>query len=160
MKPSIYVTQPIPDKVFQLLAPLAELEINPDAAHIPTKQELLDGVLRNDILFSRLSDVIDADVIRANPRLKLIASMAIAPSAIDIPAATARGIPISTVPPITTEGAMAMLAISFISEEETGADHCQHDNPTIGQEYMTDWLVDRFGIDEKAQLGQVLRPIF
>lgn len=103
MKPSIYVTQPIPDKVFRLLAPLAKLEINPDAAHIPTKQELLAGVHRNDILFSRLSDVIDADVIGANPHLKLIASMAIVPSAIDIPAATARGIPISTVPPITTE---------------------------------------------------------
>ena len=51
------------------------------------------------------------------------------------------------------------VTIRFIDEEETGADHCQHDNPTIGQEYMADWLVDRFGIDEKAQLGRVLRPI-
>ena len=51
------------------------------------------------------------------------------------------------------------VTIRFIDEEETGADHCQHDNPTIGQEYMADWLVDRFGIDEKAQLKQVLRPI-
>ena len=103
MKPRIYVTQPIPEKVFQLLAPIAKLEINPDAEHIPTKHELLQGVHRNDILFSRLSDVIDADVIRINPDLKLIASMAIVPSAIDVPEATARGIPISTVPPLTTE---------------------------------------------------------
>lgn len=51
------------------------------------------------------------------------------------------------------------VTITFINEEETGAEHCQHDNPTIGQEYMADWLVDRFGIDEKTQLGQVLRPI-
>ena len=49
--------------------------------------------------------------------------------------------------------------IKFLNEEETGADHCQHDNPTIGQEYMADWLVDRFGIDEKAQLGRVMLPI-
>ncbi|MEE8436471.1 MAG: D-glycerate dehydrogenase [bacterium] len=103
MKPRIYVTQTIPDKVFQLLAPIAHLEINPDAAHIPTKQELLEGVHRNDILFSRLNDVIDADVIRANPQLKLIASMAIVPSAIDVPEASARGIPVSTVPRLTTE---------------------------------------------------------
>ena len=34
-------------------------------------------------------------------------------------------------------------------EEETGADHCQHDNPTIGQEIMADWLANRFGIDER-----------
>ncbi|MCZ6558228.1 MAG: alpha/beta hydrolase, partial [SAR324 cluster bacterium] len=51
------------------------------------------------------------------------------------------------------------VTIEFISEEATGADHCQHDNPTIGQEYMADWLVDRFGIDERAQLGQIMRPI-
>jgi hypothetical protein len=37
-----------------------------------------------------------------------------------------------------------------VSEEQTGADHCQHDNPTLGQEIMADWLVDRFGIDERA----------
>ncbi|MEE8397157.1 MAG: alpha/beta hydrolase, partial [bacterium] len=49
--------------------------------------------------------------------------------------------------------------IRFVSEEETGAEHCQHDNPTIGQEYMADWLVDRFGIDEQAQLAHTLRPI-
>lgn len=46
--------------------------------------------------------------------------------------------------------------IKFVNEEETGADHCQHDNPTIGQEYMADWLVDLFGINEKEQLKQTL----
>ncbi len=33
-------------------------------------------------------------------------------------------------------------------EEETGTGHCQHDNPTLGQEYMTDWLASRFEIDQ------------
>nr|WP_301289500.1 alpha/beta hydrolase [Natronocella acetinitrilica] len=42
------------------------------------------------------------------------------------------------------------VTIKFVSEEETGADHCQHDNPTIGQEYMMDWLADQFQIDQKA----------
>ena len=41
----------------------------------------------------------------------------------------------------------------LVSEEETGADHCQHDNPTLGQEIIGDWLVERFGIDEKALRG-------
>jgi hypothetical protein len=34
--------------------------------------------------------------------------------------------------------------------EETGAEHCQHDNPTLGQELMLDWLTDVFGIDQRA----------
>jgi pimeloyl-ACP methyl ester carboxylesterase len=38
----------------------------------------------------------------------------------------------------------------LVSEEETGADHCQHDNPTLGQEIIGDWLVEQFGIDEKV----------
>ena len=39
------------------------------------------------------------------------------------------------------------------AEEETGAEHCQHDNPTIGQEILADWLADRFGIDQRKLLA-------
>ena len=34
------------------------------------------------------------------------------------------------------------VTLRFVTEEETGAEHCQHDNPTIGQELMADWLAD------------------
>ena len=40
------------------------------------------------------------------------------------------------------------VTLRLTDEEETGADHCQHDNPTIGQELMLDWLTDTFGIDQ------------
>jgi dienelactone hydrolase len=46
------------------------------------------------------------------------------------------------------------VTIKFLTEEETGAEHCQHDNPTIGEEYMFDWLADRFGIDQRQLLAQ------
>jgi dienelactone hydrolase len=38
--------------------------------------------------------------------------------------------------------------LRLTSAEETGAEHCQHDNPTLGQELMIDWLADVFGIDQ------------
>jgi pimeloyl-ACP methyl ester carboxylesterase len=41
------------------------------------------------------------------------------------------------------------VTLRFVSAEETGAEHCQHDNPTIGQELMLDWLANRFGIDQR-----------
>ncbi len=41
------------------------------------------------------------------------------------------------------------VTLRLTSEDETGADHCQHDNPTLGQELMIDWLADRFGIVER-----------
>jgi pimeloyl-ACP methyl ester carboxylesterase len=42
------------------------------------------------------------------------------------------------------------VTLRLLSAPETGADHCQHDNPTIGQEILSDWLADRFGIDQRS----------
>ena len=41
------------------------------------------------------------------------------------------------------------VTLRLTSAEETGAEHCQHDNPTLGQELMNDWLADKFGIDQR-----------
>jgi dipeptidyl aminopeptidase/acylaminoacyl peptidase len=41
------------------------------------------------------------------------------------------------------------VTLRLTTEEETGAEHCQHDNPTLGQELMTDWLADVFRIDQR-----------
>lgn len=46
------------------------------------------------------------------------------------------------------KGAGVDVTLRLVTEEETGADHCQHDNPTIGQEIMLDWLADKFAIDQ------------
>jgi hypothetical protein len=51
------------------------------------------------------------------------------------------------------------VTLRFVTPEETGADHCQHDNPTIGQELMADWLADRFGIDQPALMQKSLNPL-
>ena len=42
--------------------------------------------------------------------------------------------------------------LRLTDENETGAEHCQHDNPTIGQEILADWLADVFKIDQRALL--------
>ncbi len=47
----------------------------------------------------------------------------------------------------------------ILTPEETGAEHCQHDNPTIGQEVMCDWLADLFGIDQAALLRTGWNPL-
>ncbi len=48
------------------------------------------------------------------------------------------------------------VTFKLIEKEKTGAEHCQHDNPTIGQEYIGDWLADRFGMDQR-RLGRETR---
>ena len=47
----------------------------------------------------------------------------------------------------------------ILQPEETGAEHCQHDNPTIGQEVMCDWLADLFGIDQASLLRTGWNPL-
>ena len=49
--------------------------------------------------------------------------------------------------------------LRFVTPEETGAEHCQHDNPTIGQELMADWLADVFGIDQRRLASLALAPL-
>lgn len=49
--------------------------------------------------------------------------------------------------------------LRFVTPEETGAEHCQHDNPTIGQELMADWLADVFRIDQRALAAKALNPL-
>jgi dienelactone hydrolase len=42
------------------------------------------------------------------------------------------------------------VTLRVTTPDETGADHCQHDNPTLGQELMLDWLCDVFRIDQST----------
>ena len=49
--------------------------------------------------------------------------------------------------------------LRLLDAEETGAEHCQHDNPTIGQEILADWLCDQFKIDQSALLKQSFNPL-
>lgn len=44
------------------------------------------------------------------------------------------------------------VTLRFVTEDETGAEHCQHDNPTLGMELIGDWLAGVFGIDQRALL--------
>ncbi len=42
------------------------------------------------------------------------------------------------------------VTLRLLSPDETGAEHCQHDNPTLGEEIVGDFLADAFGIDQAA----------
>jgi glyoxylate reductase len=50
-----------------------------------------------------MHDAVDAEVIAAGTGLRVIASMSIVPATVDVAAATARRIPVTTIPPIVTE---------------------------------------------------------
>ena len=102
-RPRIYVTQPVAQSALERLRAVADVEMNPDTLHIVTKGELLSAVRGRDVLFCLLHDRVDREVIAAEPRLRMIASMKITPSDIAVDEATARRIPVTVIPPIVTE---------------------------------------------------------
>lgn len=102
-RPRIFVTQPVAASALERLRKVADVELNPDPVHIVTKDELIAAARSHDVLFCLLHDRVDRDVVAANPALKMIASMKITPSDIDVEEATRRRIPVTVIPPIVTE---------------------------------------------------------
>jgi glyoxylate reductase len=102
-RPRIFVTQPIAKGATDRLRALGSVKIFPDDSRIMPKPKLIAAVKKCDILFCLLHDWIDKDVVAANPKLRHIAAQSISPSNVDVKEATARKIPVTVVPPVTTE---------------------------------------------------------
>ncbi|HZQ12812.1 MAG TPA: D-glycerate dehydrogenase [Pseudolabrys sp.] len=112
-KPRIFVTQPVADSAVKRLRALGSVTVFPDDSRIIPHKTLMAAVKRADILFCLLHDKIDRAVVAANPKLRHIAAQSITPSNIDVAEATRRGIPVTVVPPVTTE-ATADLAFGLM----------------------------------------------
>ena len=103
IRPRIFITQPIGASALERLRAVAEVKVNKDSSRILDKQKLIAAAKKHDILFPLLHDKIDRAVLTANPKLRAVTSMAITPDGIDLVTATARGIPVTVVPPIVAE---------------------------------------------------------
>ena len=113
MRPRVFVVQPVYEEALEGLKAVADLEVFPQVDRMMRKHELVDAASRSEYLFTLGDTVIDADVVNANPDLKIIATMAIYPTTVDIEAATARGIPVTCIPNIVVE-ATADLALALL----------------------------------------------
>ena len=110
----IFVTQPVADSALQRLRAVADVDVNPDSSRILPKDQLCAAVREHDILFALLHDKIDADVLDANPKLKAVASMSAGADLVDVAAATARKIPVTTIPPVAVTEATADLQFGIM----------------------------------------------
>jgi glyoxylate reductase len=104
----VFVTQPVADSALERLRAVASVKIHRDSSKIIPRRALVAALRKSDILFCLLHDQIDRAVIAANPKLRGICAQSITPSNIDVAAATARGIPVTCVPALTTEATADM----------------------------------------------------
>lgn len=107
----IYITRRIPQ---QGIEPLSDHEVEIYEGNHPIPSRLLkEKIADADAVISLLSDQIDAEVMEAAPKLKVIANFAAGYDNIDIDAATKRGIAVTNTPDVLTD-ATAELAWALL----------------------------------------------
>jgi glyoxylate reductase len=102
-KPKVFVTRIIPDKGLEIVREFCEIDLWQDELP-PSRGELLKRVQGIDGLLCLLTDRVDGEVMdAAGKQLKVISNHAVGFDNIDIPAATARGIPVGNTPDVLTD---------------------------------------------------------
>lgn len=101
-KPKVYVTRRMAQEALDKIAQVTEMEVWPEELP-PPYDVLLEKVRDVDGLLPLLTDRIDANLMDAAPRLKVISNMAVGYDNIDVPEATKRGIVVGNTPGVLTE---------------------------------------------------------
>ena len=102
-KPRVFVTRVIPEGGLDLVRQACDTEVWADELP-PSRDVLLAKVRGLDGLLCLLTDRIDGELMdTAGPQLRVISNHAVGYDNIDVPAATARGIPVGNTPGILTE---------------------------------------------------------
>ncbi len=110
---SVFVTRALPEPG---IVPLTDAGLDVTYRRVdsaPDRAELLDGVAGADALLCMLTERVDAELLDAAPKLRIVANLAVGFDNIDVAAATERGVLVTTTPDVLTD-ATADLAWALI----------------------------------------------
>jgi glyoxylate reductase len=111
-KPKVLVTSRLPSVALEPLRHATELDYRNEAGPIP-RDMLLERVRDIDGLVAQLTDKIDAELIAAAPKLRVVADVAVGYNNVEIAAAKQRGIMVTHTPDVLTD-ATADLTLGLI----------------------------------------------
>jgi len=112
LKPKVFVTRLLPDQGLDLVREACDADIW-EAELPPLRDVLLEKVVDKEGLLSLLTDKVDAELMDAAPKLKVISNYAVGFDNIYVEAATARGLPVGNTPGVLTD-TTADLAFALI----------------------------------------------
>ncbi|WP_376792628.1 2-hydroxyacid dehydrogenase [Thermoflexus sp.] len=101
-KPKVYITRRIPERAFEILREHAELKVWDSDLPVP-REVLLQEVADVEGLLCLLTEKVNAELLDAAPRLKVVSNMAVGFDNIDVAECTRRGIPVGNTPGVLTE---------------------------------------------------------
>ena len=122
-KPKVYVTRMIAQEALDMIAQVAEMKMWSEGLP-PPHESLLEEARDVDGLLTLLTDKIDASVMQAAPKLKVISNLAVGYDNIDVAEATKRGIVVGNTPGVLTETtadfafALLMAAARHVAEAD------------------------------------------
>ena len=101
-KPKVFVTRIIPEEGLSLVREACDMELWEH--ELPPPREVLLEKIKDKVgVLSLLTDKIDAELMDANPQIRVVSNFAVGFDNIDIKAATARGLPIGNTPGVLTD---------------------------------------------------------
>ena len=102
MSNRVYVTRRVPDAGLTMVLKACDAEVWEDALPVPRKV-LLEKVANVEGLYCLLTERIDAELLDAAPKLRVVSNYAVGYNNIDVAACTARGIPVGNTPGVLTD---------------------------------------------------------
>jgi len=100
---TVFVTRALPEPGVESLVAAGLTVVYRDVDEPPSPAELLAGARGADAVLCLLSERIDAELLDAAPRLRIVANLAVGFDNIDVDAATERGVVVTTTPDVLTE---------------------------------------------------------
>lgn len=101
-KPSVFITHNIPEIAYTLLKNICNIKVFPDNEKLDVNT-FRKNVINSNALLTLLSDKVDASIINAGNKLKVISNYAVGYDNIDISYATEKGIIVTNTPDVLTE---------------------------------------------------------
>jgi glyoxylate reductase len=102
-RPKVFVARRIPDDGLTVVTGATDATVWPDELP-PPRDELLRAVAGCDGVLTLLTDRVDDEFLdAAGPQLKVVSNYAVGFDNVDVPACTARGIPVGNTPGVLTE---------------------------------------------------------
>jgi glyoxylate reductase len=102
-RPKVFVARRIPDDGLNVVTAATDATVWPDELP-PPRDELLRAVAGCDGVLTLLTDRVDDEFLdAAGPQLKVVSNYAVGFDNVDVPACTARGIPVGNTPGVLTE---------------------------------------------------------
>jgi glyoxylate reductase len=146
MAARILITRALPEEAMALARAKADVDLHPGPESL-SPADLRARLGDKDGLVCLITDAIDAGVLAAAPRLKVVANVAVGYNNVDVAAATARGIVVTNTPDVLTETTadFAWALLMAVARRVVEADRYVRQGKFTRWEWDLLWGTDVFG---------------